>query len=81
MKVLIRNGRIVDPASRRDEVGDVAIAAGRIVGLGRVSADFEPERTVDATSLQSTPSRDHNAMERVISPVTSKKPARWFGQM
>ena len=51
MKVLIRNGRIVDPASKRDEVGDVAIAAGRIVGLGRVSADFEPERTVDATGL------------------------------
>ena len=35
MKILIKNGRIVDPASGRDEVGDVAIAAGRIVALGR----------------------------------------------
>jgi len=51
MKTLIRNGRIVDPASKRDELGDVAIAAGRIVGLGRVSAEFEPERTIDATGL------------------------------
>jgi len=51
MKVLIRNGRIVDPATKRDEVGDLAIAAGRIVGVGRVSADFEPERTIDATGL------------------------------
>ncbi len=55
MKILIRNGRIVDPASGRDEVGDVAIAAGRIVGLGRVSADFAPNRTIDATGLVVAP--------------------------
>jgi dihydroorotase len=49
MKILISNGRIVDPASGRDERGDVAIAGERIVALGRVSADFEPERRIDAT--------------------------------
>ena len=31
MKTLIRNGRLVDPASGRDQTGDVAIANGRIV--------------------------------------------------
>ena len=31
MKLTIRGGRVVDPASGRDEVADVAIAAGRIV--------------------------------------------------
>ena len=55
MKILIRNGRLVDPASGRDQVGDVAIAAGRVVGLGRVSADFHPERSIDATGLVVAP--------------------------
>ena len=51
MKILIRNGRRIDPASNRDEIGDVAIAAGRIVGLGRVSGEFEPDRVIDASGL------------------------------
>ena len=55
MKILIRNGRLVDPASGRDQVGDVAIAAGRVVGIGRVSADFHPERSIDATGLVVAP--------------------------
>jgi dihydroorotase len=55
MKILIRNGRVIDPASGRDEVGDVAIAAGRIVGLGKVSAEFEPDRVIDASGLVVAP--------------------------
>jgi dihydroorotase len=55
MKILIRGGRLIDPASGRDEVGDVAIAAGRIVALGRVSADFHPNRSVDASGLVVAP--------------------------
>jgi len=50
MKILIKNGRLIDPASGLDRVGDVAIANGRIVGLGDVS-DFGAERIVDATGL------------------------------
>ena len=49
MKILIKNGRLIDPASGRDGPGDVAIAGGRIVGLGAVSADFQPDRTLDAS--------------------------------
>ena len=30
MKILIKNGRVIDPASNFDEVCDVAVAAGRI---------------------------------------------------
>ncbi|TAG24734.1 MAG: dihydroorotase [Burkholderiales bacterium] len=48
MKILIVGGRIVDPASGFDAVGDVAIAAGRIVSIGKAPADFSPVRTVDA---------------------------------
>ena len=48
MKLLVRGGRVVDPASGRDEIADVAIASGRIARIGAV-ADFEAERTLDAT--------------------------------
>jgi len=55
MKLLIKNGRLVDPASGRDEPGDVAIAAGRIVSLGKVNPDFRPTRTIDACGLVVAP--------------------------
>jgi dihydroorotase len=51
MKILIQNGRLIDPATGRDETGDVAIAAGRIVALGKVSADFDADRVIDAAGL------------------------------
>lgn len=54
MKVLIRNGRVIDPASGRDELADVAIAADRIVGIGAVS-DFDAERVIEARGLVVAP--------------------------
>jgi len=48
MKILIKGGRLVDPASGRDEPGDVAIAAGRIVGIGSAAGDFQSARVIDA---------------------------------
>ncbi|MCM5678748.1 dihydroorotase [Schlegelella sp. S2-27] len=55
MKILIKNGRLIDPASTLDRVGDVAIAAGRIVSLGSVSADFGADRVIDAGGLVVAP--------------------------
>ncbi len=56
MKILITNGRVVDPASGRDERADIAIAAGRIVSIGKkASADFGAERTIDASGLVVAP--------------------------
>ena len=49
MKILIRNGRVIDPASGLDAIGDVAIAAGRIVSLNGALADFIPNNIIDAT--------------------------------
>ena len=53
MKLLIQNGRIIDPASNRDAVGNLAIAAGRIIhsGTGSISnpGSFVPDRVIDAT--------------------------------
>jgi dihydroorotase len=54
MKILIRNGRVVDPASGHDEVADVAIASGRIVGIGALP-DFGADREIDATGLVVAP--------------------------
>jgi len=48
MKLLIKGGRVIDPASNRDEIADVAIAAGRIVAIGKLPADFAPNRVVEA---------------------------------
>jgi len=54
VKLLIRNGRVIDPASGRDELADVAIAADRIVGIG-VVRDFEAERVIEAQGLVVAP--------------------------
>jgi dihydroorotase len=54
MKILIRNGRVIDPASGRDERTDLAIASGRIVGIGAVG-EFQAERTIDASGLVVAP--------------------------
>ena len=48
MKILIQHGRVIDPATGRDETADVAIAAGRILSIGQPPADFTPSRTIDA---------------------------------
>ncbi len=55
MKLLIKGGRVIDPASQRDEVADVAIAAGRIIAINHIPADFVPNRTVDATGYLVAP--------------------------
>ncbi|MDR7094955.1 dihydroorotase [Hydrogenophaga laconesensis] len=55
MKILIQNGRVMDPASGRDEIADVAIAAGRIIAIGNVAPDFHASRTIDATGCVVAP--------------------------
>jgi dihydroorotase len=55
MKILIKNGRVVNPASGFDQVADLAIAAGRIVSIGAVPADFVPNKTMDASGCVVAP--------------------------
>ena len=55
MKLLIKNGRVINPATGFDERVDVAIAAGRIVSIGAVAADFVPNKTIDATGCVVAP--------------------------
>ncbi len=51
MKIHIRNGRVIDPMSARDEVADIYVAAGKIVSNGHAPADFHANRVIDATGL------------------------------
>jgi len=51
MKLAIRNGRVIDPASGRDEVADVFVADGRIASVGGAPSGFVAERTIDARGL------------------------------
>jgi dihydroorotase len=48
MKILIKNGRVIDPASGFDEVCDVAIGAGRIVSIKKVAPGFGASKVIDA---------------------------------
>ncbi len=48
MKLLIKNGRVIDPASGTDQLADVAVAAGRIIAIGKAPTDFAPSREIDA---------------------------------
>ncbi|HSN31940.1 MAG TPA: dihydroorotase [Ideonella sp.] len=54
--ILIRGGRVVDPASGHDATGDVAIADGRIVAFGRDAASgFAADRVIEARGLVVAP--------------------------
>ena len=55
MKILIQNGRVIDPASGFDQTCDIALAAGRIVGINRVPPDFAPNRVVNAAGCYVLP--------------------------
>lgn len=48
MKLLIQNGRVIDPASGFDQMVDLAISAGRVVAMGQSTADFTPNRVINA---------------------------------
>jgi len=50
MRILIRGGRVIDPASGRDAPGDVRVAEGRIAAAGGT-----PERIIEAKGLVVAP--------------------------
>jgi dihydroorotase len=49
MKLLIKNGRVINPATNFDEVCDVALAAGRIIAIGHIAPDFQPNKVINAS--------------------------------
>lgn len=55
MTTLIRNGRIIDPANERDEVGDLLIVDGRIAPLSQLSTLTSQPDEIDAADLIVSP--------------------------
>lgn len=51
MKIHIRNGRLIDPASKHDAKADVFIAAGKVVGIGVQPDGFHASRIIEAEGL------------------------------
>lgn len=53
-ELVIRNGRVLDPASGRDEMADVLIRHGRVEAIG-TGLDSEGAETIDASGCLVTP--------------------------
>lgn len=51
MKIHIKNGHLIDPKNSIDAKQDVFVAAGKIVGIGQVPADFTANQIIDASNL------------------------------
>ncbi len=48
MSVLIRGGRVIDPANNIDDTLDIAIEDGAIVSVGKIPQGFHATETIDA---------------------------------
>src|SRR6202162_1922265 len=55
MRIEIRNARVIDPASRRDEAGSLFIADGKFAALGKAPDGFRADETIDARGLVACP--------------------------
>ena len=53
--ILLKNGRILDPSNKRDEVGDVLLIGDRIAALPELATLSEKPQTIDCTGLLITP--------------------------
>ncbi|HAJ72670.1 MAG TPA: dihydroorotase [Methylophilaceae bacterium] len=51
MNILIKNGRMIDPANQCDAIQDIYIAEGKIAGIAQAPAGFSANQTIDATGL------------------------------
>jgi dihydroorotase len=51
MRTLIRNGRVIDPANKRDEVADLLIVDGKIAETSEVSGQKSEIEEIDADGL------------------------------
>lgn len=53
--LLIKNGHLIDPKNRLDEIIDVALANGKVAKIANDINTNESKRTIDATGLYVTP--------------------------
>jgi dihydroorotase len=55
MNILIKGGRVIDPATQLDTVADVAIADGKILAIGAIPDGFVPDTTLQAAGCVVAP--------------------------
>src|SRR5450830_171386 len=55
MSILIKGGRVIDPASGFDEIADVALVNGAVLAIKNIAPDFQPTQTIDATGCVVAP--------------------------
>ena len=55
MKLHIKNGRVIDPANKIDQVQDLFIVDGKIAAVGAAPAGFTADESIDATGLVVAP--------------------------
>jgi dihydroorotase len=48
-QVLIKGGRVIDPATGFDEITDVALTHGVIAAIKNIAPNFQPDHVIDAT--------------------------------
>ena len=53
--LLLRGGRVIDPANRHDGIADVAIRDGRVVAVGPAAKDMPARRQIDVRGAVVTP--------------------------
>ncbi len=49
MRLLIKNGRVINPQTNLDAIADIAVADGRIVAVGKSGLEFVPDKVIDAS--------------------------------
>jgi dihydroorotase len=54
-KLLIKGGRVIDPASGFDAIADLALADGMLLAIGQMPPDFVPTQTIDASACVVAP--------------------------
>ncbi len=54
-RILIQGGHVIDPANKRNDLADVAIAEGRIVAVGQAPDGFTADRVIDASGKHVIP--------------------------
>lgn len=55
MKICIKNGRVIDPASKLDNRQNIYIQQGKILAMGEPPEGFVADKTIDATGLIVSP--------------------------
>ncbi len=49
MNILIKNGRVINPATGFDEICDIAIESPHVIAIKNIAKYFKPDVTIDAT--------------------------------